>query len=51
MFIGSRIAAPNASNSKQGGIKGVGYKPSVVTIRRRHQLNGKICIFDDVKNI
>lgn len=47
--IKSRIATANASKCEKGGLNAVNDKPSSVTIWRRFQLNGQLCIFDDIK--
>lgn len=48
--IKSRIGTESgASKNQQGGLKAVNDKTSRVTIWRRHELEGKLCIFDDIE--
>lgn len=47
--IQSRISTANgASKCNQGVLKAVNDKPACVTIWRRFQLHGKVCIFDEI---
>lgn len=47
--ITSFIVAPVACKTTQGGLKNVNDNHSSVTIWKRLQLNGQLCIFEDIK--
>lgn len=46
--ISSRTATPNGSKTAHAGPKSVLYKPMTVTIWRSTQLDGIICVIDDM---
>lgn len=44
----NRIATPTGSKTAQGGLRSVNDKPMTVTIWRKVQLDGRLCVFDDI---
>lgn len=47
--ITSKIGAPQESKTAQGGLCAVYEKPLCVTVWRRSQMDGRLCVYDDIE--